>query len=74
MTIHTADGDRVVALAPGDYLDSRRYVLRQNDTVTVRGYDYDRNGRRVFIATELRRGSDTWTFRRADLTPVWATR
>ena len=74
VTIHTADGDRVVALAPGDYLDSRRYVLRQNDTVTVRGYDYDRNGRRVFIATELRRGSDTWTFRRADLTPVWATR
>lgn len=74
VTIHTADGDRVVALAPGDYLDSRRWSLRPNDTVTVKGYDYDRNGRRVFIATELRRGSDTWTFRRADLTPVWANR
>jgi sporulation protein YlmC with PRC-barrel domain len=74
VTIRTADGDRVVALAPGNYLDSRHWVLRPNDTVAVRGYDYDRNGRRVFIATELRRGSDTWTFRRADLTPVWANR
>jgi len=69
--VRTSDGERVVALAPGNYLDSRRWVLRPQDTITVRGYDYDRNGNRVFIATELKRGNDTWQFRRADGTPLW---
>jgi len=71
VTIRTADGERTVALAPGTYLDERRWVLNPRDTITVRGYDYDRNGTRTFIATELRRGNDTWQFRRADLTPLW---
>jgi sporulation protein YlmC with PRC-barrel domain len=71
VTIRTADGERTVALAPGTYLDERRWVLSPRDSITVRGYDYDRNGTRTFIATELRRGNDTWQFRRADLTPLW---
>ena len=61
----------VIGLGPGTYLDSQHWGLHQNETITVRGYDYGRNGSRVFIATEVRRGNETWKLRRDDGTPLW---
>jgi hypothetical protein len=56
-------GDQVVILGPGSYLDRNNWYLRRDDTIRVRGYDYDMNGRRYFMATEVQRGNDTWTLR-----------
>lgn len=69
--IRTNDGERVVALGPGTYLDQQRWSLRPNDQISVRGYDHERDGRRYFLATEVRRGNDTWTLRNNDGTPAW---
>jgi hypothetical protein len=71
VTLQTADGDRVIGLGPGTYLDTQRLSVRPNETITVRGYDYDRNGTRVFIATEVRKGNETWKLRQDDGTPLW---
>jgi sporulation protein YlmC with PRC-barrel domain len=71
VTIRAADGDRVIALGPGNFLDGRGWKLRQNETVTVKGYETDYQGNRVFIATEVRRGNETWRLRNDDGTPVW---
>jgi hypothetical protein len=71
VTIRTDAGERVIALGPGSYLDRQRWDLRPNETIVVRGYDYDRDGRRVFIATEVRKGSQTWRLRSDDGTPLW---
>jgi sporulation protein YlmC with PRC-barrel domain len=72
VTLRTADGDRVIGLGPGTYLDSQRWAFRTNETVTVRGYDYGHNGSRIFVATEVRKGNnETWRLRADDGTPVW---
>jgi len=72
VTIRASDGtERVVALGPGTFLDSRHWTLRPNDTVTIRGYDSDYRGNRVFMATEVRRGTETWRLRNEDGTPIW---
>lgn len=71
VNLRTTDGERIIGLAPGTYLDSQRWSLSTNDTITVRGYDYGQNGRRIFVATEVRKGNDTWKLRRDDGTPLW---
>jgi sporulation protein YlmC with PRC-barrel domain len=71
VTLRTADGDQVIGLGPGTYLDGQRWGLRNNETITVRGYDYGQSGSRVFIATEVRKGNEVWKLRRDDGTPLW---
>src|SRR5262249_23248774 len=71
VTIRTDTGDRVIALGPGNYLERQHWALRPSDVVTVRGWDTTRDGRRVFIATEVRRGNETWRLRRDDGSPLW---
>jgi sporulation protein YlmC with PRC-barrel domain len=71
VNLRTTDGERIIGLAPGTYLDSQRWSLRNDDTITVRGYDYGQNGRRIFVATEVRKGNETWKLRRDDGTPLW---
>jgi sporulation protein YlmC with PRC-barrel domain len=71
VNLRTTDGERIIGLAPGTYLDSQHWQLRANDTITVRGYDYGQAGRRIFVATEVRKGNETWKLRRDDGTPLW---
>jgi sporulation protein YlmC with PRC-barrel domain len=69
--VRTDRGERIIALGPGAYLARNRWDLRPSDTIAVRGYETNRDGRRVFMATEVRRGSETWRLRREDGTPLW---
>ena len=69
--IRTQNGDQVVILGPGEYLDRNNWSLRNNDTIKVRGYDYDSHGRRYFMANEVRLGNNTWTLRGPDGQPAW---
>jgi len=71
VTVRTDNGERVVALGPGTYLARQHWELRPSDTVAVRGFETTRDGRRVFIATEVRRGNETWRLRREDGSPLW---
>jgi sporulation protein YlmC with PRC-barrel domain len=71
VTIRTDSGERVIALGPGSYLERQHWTLRPQDSVTVRGFETTRDGRRMFIATEVRRGNETWRLRREDGSPLW---
>jgi hypothetical protein len=71
VTVKTDSGERVIALAPGSYLDKQRWELKPAETISIKGYELERDGRKVFISTELRRGDQTWKFRREDGSPLW---
>jgi hypothetical protein len=71
VTIKSDGGERVVALGPGTWLEKHRYTLKPGETIYVKGWEVDRSGRRVFLATEVKRGGDVWKFRRADGTVLW---
>jgi len=65
------NGERVIALGPGTYLEKQKYVLKPGEKIMVRGYEVDRSGKRVFLAMEVKRGDTLWKFRRADGTVLW---
>jgi len=69
--IKSDSGERVVALGPGTYLEKQKYVLKPGETIMVKGWEVDRSGKRVFLATEVKRGDTLWKFRRADGTVLW---
>jgi hypothetical protein len=71
VTVKTDQGERVIALGPGRYLEEKRYVLRPGERVVVSGWDVDRGGRRVFLAGHIRFGTNTWHFRRPNRTVIW---
>jgi hypothetical protein len=73
VTIKTDAGERVVALGPGTYLEKNRYVLRQGDTIHVRGWEVQRPNRPhgIFLAGEIKVGPNNWRFRRPDRTVLW---
>ena len=74
VTIKTDSGPRVIALGPGTFLEKQKYVLAPGDRIVVRGWDVDRGGKRVFLASEVRRGDATWRFRHPDGRVVWIER
>jgi hypothetical protein len=74
VTIQTNDGPRVIALGPGSYIEKQKYVLAPGDRIVVRGWDVDRGGRRVFLASEVHRGNAVWRFRNPDGRVVWIER
>jgi len=65
------DGERVIALGPIKFIERHRYELKPGETVGVKGYEVTRGGKTVFLVTEIRRGDQTWKFRRDDGTPLW---
>jgi hypothetical protein len=71
VTIKSDTGERVIALGPGEYLTKHKYELKPGETIAVKGYEVDRSGKRIFLATEVRKGDNVWKFRRADRTPLW---
>ena len=71
VTIKTDAGERVIALAPGTYLEKQKWELKPSDSISIKGYELERDGRKVFVTTELRKGDQTWKFRREDGTPLW---
>jgi hypothetical protein len=81
-TVDTPDGrtvtikddsgaERVIALGPGTYLEKNKYVLKPGETITIKGFEVDRGGKRVFLAAEVKRGDATWKFRRHDGKVLW---
>ena len=71
ITIKTDDGPRVIALAPGTYLEKNRYVFAPGERIRVRGWNSQRHGARVFLAADVHRGDTVWRFRRPDGRVLW---
>lgn len=71
ITIKTDDGPRVIAVAPGSYLEKHRYVFTPGERIRVRGWNSRAHGARVFLAAEVRRGDAVWRFRRPDGRVMW---
>jgi hypothetical protein len=71
ITIKTDDGPRVIALAPGTYLEKHRYVFAPGERIRVRGWPSHRHGVRVFLAADVHRGDTVWRFRRPDGRVLW---
>jgi hypothetical protein len=72
VTINTNSGPRIIAVGPGTYLTKHRYVFAPGERIIVRGWDVDRAGRRVFLASEVHRsGGVVWRFRRPDGRVLW---
>jgi sporulation protein YlmC with PRC-barrel domain len=64
-------GERVIALGPVKFIETNRYHLSPGETIGVKGYEVTREGKTVFLVTEIRKGDETWKFRRDDGTPLW---
>lgn len=71
ITIKTDDGPRVIALAPGTYLEKHRYVFAPGERIRVRGWHAHRHGARVFLAADVHRGDTVWRFRRPNGRVLW---
>lgn len=71
ITIKTDDGPRVIALAPGTYLEKNRYAFAPGERIRVRGWNAHRHGARVFLASDVHRGDVVWRFRRPDGRVLW---
>jgi len=71
VTVKTDSGERVIALAPGTFLEKNRWELKPAERISIKGFEMDRDGRKVFVTTELRKGDQTWKIRREDGTPLW---
>jgi hypothetical protein len=72
LTIKTDDGKSLsVHLAPGSYLDSKGFTLAQGDKVMLKGWNVERKGKSVFIASEVQKGDQILMLRDEQGVPQW---
>ena len=72
VVLETEKGPITTELAPMTFIEANRLVLAPNDAVTVRGYEMIRDGKAVFVATEVTTRDRRVVRLRSDtLEPVW---
>jgi hypothetical protein len=74
VTLKTATGTLELALGPSRFMTQRKYSLAKGDQVEVIGAKAQFAGRDVLIVREIKKGSDTMTFRDAKGLPKWSGR
>jgi hypothetical protein len=72
LTLNTGAEKIVVHLGPQWYLDKQTVKLAAGDAVEIKGSKAFRRGEYIFIAAEVRRGSDVLKLRDASGVPVCA--
>ena len=63
-----------LALGPSWYQTEKKYVLAKGDQIDVIGARSTVEGREVVLVREIKKGSETMTFRDAKGFPMWAGR
>ena len=63
-----------LALGPSWYQAEKKYVLAKGDHIDVVGAKSTVEGREVLLVREIKKGSETMTFRDAMGFPMWAGR
>ena len=72
LTINMGESNIVVHLGPQWYLDKQTMKLTSGDMVEIKGSKVFRRREDVFIAAEVKRGSDVLKLRDASGVPAWA--
>jgi hypothetical protein len=72
--LKTSDATLELALGPSWYQTQKKYELAKGDQIDVIGAKSKVSGRDVLLVREIKKGSDTMTFRDAKGFPMWAGR
>ena len=72
--LKTSDATLELALGPSWYQTEKKYVLAKGDRIDVVGAKSTVEGREVLLVREIKKGSETMTFRDAMGFPMWAGR
>lgn len=73
LSLKTADGTMPVHLGPQWYLDQQKGMkIAAGDTVEIKGAKAFRRGEEVFIAAEVKKGSEVLKLRDESGYPLWA--
>jgi hypothetical protein len=72
--LKTSDATLELALGPSWYQTERKYVLAKGDQIEVVGARSTVGGREVLLVREIKKGSETMTFRDSSGVPMWAGR
>jgi hypothetical protein len=72
--LKTSDATLELALGPSWYQTEKKYDLAKGDQINVIGAKSKVDGRDVLLVREIKKGSQTMTFRDAMGLPMWAGR
>ena len=72
--LKASDGTVELALGPTWYQTDKKYDLAKGDRIDVIGAKSKVDGRDVLLVREIKKGSETMTFRDAKGFPMWAGR
>jgi hypothetical protein len=72
--LKTSDKTLELALGPSWYQTEKKYVIAKGDQIDVVGAKSTVEGREVLLVREVKKGSETMTFRDAKGFPMWAGR
>jgi len=72
--LKTSDTTLELALGPSWYQTEKNYVIAKGDQIDVIGAKSTVDGREVLFVREIKKGSETMTFRDAKGFPMWAGR
>ncbi len=70
--VETSSGRVEVMLGPADYVKAQPLHLTAGDSVEVRGWRVQMRRGELFVAADVRRGSDVLRLRDESGVPVWA--
>ncbi len=72
--LKTSDAMLELALGPSWYQTEKKYEVSKGDQIAVIGANSKADGRDVLLVREIKKGSETMTFRDAKGFPMWAGR
>lgn len=72
--LRTSDTTLELVLGPSWYQTEKKYVIAKGDQIDVVGAKTTVAGREVLLVREIKKGSETMTFRDAKGFPMWAGR
>jgi hypothetical protein len=74
VTLKTSAETLQVHLGPTAFLNEKKVVIVEGDTLVVVGSRVTVDGERVFITKEVKKGDSVWTLRDAAGMPLWRGR
>ena len=72
--LKTSDATLELALGPSWYQTEKKYAIAKGDQIEAVGAKSTVEGRDVLLVREIKKGSETMTFRDAKGFPMWAGR
>lgn len=71
--VSSSKGDFLVNLGPVWFIDENNMLIKEGDTIEVKGAKVKTNGRHILIGAELKKDDRTLTLRNQSGNPQWGT-